>query len=95
MREHYIRLYNEELCHLYPSPDIFRMIKSRLMRWTGHTACVGKRKGAYRDLVGARDGKRPLGRLRRRWENINMDLQEVGGGHGLIWLRIGRGGGRF
>jgi hypothetical protein len=54
------------------------------------------RRGAYRVLVGRPEGKRPLGRHRRRWEdNIKIDLQEVGWGawNGLIWLRIGTGGG--
>ena len=49
------------------------------MRWTGHVARVGDRRGAYRGLVGKPEGKRPLGRPRRRREgNIKMDLQEVG-----------------
>jgi hypothetical protein len=57
------------------SPNIVRMIKSRRMRWTGHVACMGERKGVYRVLVGKHEGKRPLGRPRRRWEgNIKMDL---------------------
>ena len=57
---------------------------------------MGERRGLYRILVGKREGKRPLGRPRRRWEdNIKMDLQEVGcgGWTGSIWLRIERGGG--
>jgi hypothetical protein len=57
---------------------------------------MGEGRGAYRIFVGRREGRRQLGRPRRRWEdNINMDLQEVGGGvwTGLIWLRIGTGGG--
>jgi hypothetical protein len=57
---------------------------------------MGKRKGAYRALVGKPEGRKPLGRHRRRWEdNIKMDLREVGWGAqtGLIWLRIGTGGG--
>jgi hypothetical protein len=57
---------------------------------------MGKRRGIYRVLVGKAEGKRPLGRPRRRWEdNIKMDLQEVGWGtwNGLIWLRVGTGGG--
>jgi hypothetical protein len=55
---------------------------------------MGERRGAYRALVGKPEGRRPLGRLRRRWEdNIKMDLREVGWGAwtGLIWLRIGTG----
>jgi hypothetical protein len=57
---------------------------------------VGEVRGGYRNLVGRPEGRRPLGRPRRRWEdNIKMDLQEVGWGAwtGLIWLRIGTGGG--
>ena len=53
------------------------------MRWAGHVARMGKDRGVHRVLVGKTEGKRPLGRPRRRWEdNIKMDLQEVGGGRG-------------
>jgi len=70
---------NEELNDLYSSPNIVRAIKSRLMRWVGHVARMGKRRGVYRILVGKFEEKRPLDRSRRRWEaNINIDLQEVG-----------------
>jgi hypothetical protein len=56
-----------------------RVIKSRIMRWVGHVARMGEGRGVYRVLVGKTEGKRPLGRPRRRWEdNIRMDLQEVG-----------------
>ena len=72
------KLHNEELNDLYSSPNI-RMIKSR-MRWAGKVARMGERD-AYRVSVGNPEGKRPLGRPRRRWEdNINVDLQEVGCG---------------
>jgi len=74
------------------------MIKSRRMRWVGHVARMGEKGGVYRALVGKPEGKRPLGRPRRRWEdNIKMDLQEVGCGvwTGSRWLRIGTGGGRL
>jgi len=57
-------------------------------------ARIGERRGAYRVVVGKPEGKRPLGRQKRRWEdNIEMDLQEVGQGvwTALIWLRIGTG----
>jgi hypothetical protein len=90
------RLHNEELNDLYSSPNIIRVIKSRRMRWAGHVARMGEGRGAYRILVGRLEGRRPLGRPRRRWEdNIKMYLQEVGWGAwtGLIWLRIGTGGG--
>jgi len=63
------KLHNEDLNDLYVSPDI-RVIKSRRMRWEGHVAGMGKRRGAYRVLVGKREGKRPLGRPMRRWEDI-------------------------
>jgi hypothetical protein len=56
----------------------FWVIKSRRMRWVGHVARVGERKGVFRVLVGKGRGKRPLGRDRHRWEdNIKMNLQEV------------------
>jgi len=72
---------NKELNDLYYSPNIVRVIKSSRMRWTGHVACMGKSRVVYRVLVGKPNGKRLLGRPRRRWEdNIKMDLQEVGCG---------------
>jgi hypothetical protein len=56
-------------------------IKSRRMRWAGHVARMGEKRDAYRILVGRFEGRRPLGRPRRRWEdNIKMDLQDVGWG---------------
>ena len=74
------RLHKEELSDLYSLPNIVRVVNSRRMRWTGHVACMGEGRGVYRVLVGKPEGKRPLGRPRRRWEdNIKMDLQEVGG----------------
>jgi hypothetical protein len=90
------RLHNEKLNDLYSPPNIIRVIKSRRMRWAWHVARMGEGRGAYRILVGRPEGRRPLGRPRRRWEdNIKIDLQEVGGGAwtGLIWFRIGTGGG--
>ncbi|KAJ4451180.1 hypothetical protein ANN_02622 [Periplaneta americana] len=73
------KLHNAELHALYSSPDIIRNIKSRLLRWAGHVARMGKSRNAYRVLVGRPEGKRPLGRPRRGWEdNIKMDLREVG-----------------
>jgi len=73
------RLHNEELNDLYCSPNIVRVIKSRRMGWAGHVARMGEERGVYRVLVGKPEGRRPLGRPRRRWaDNIRMDLQEVG-----------------
>ena len=73
------RLHNEELNDLYCSPNIVRVIKSRRVRLAGHVARMREEKGVYRVLVGKPEGKRPLGRPRRRWvDNIRMDLQEVG-----------------
>ncbi|KAJ4434458.1 hypothetical protein ANN_23020 [Periplaneta americana] len=73
------KLHNRELHALYSSPDIIRNIKSRRLRWAGHVARMGESRNAYRVLVGRPEGKRPLGRPRRRWEdNIKMDLREVG-----------------
>ena len=72
------RLHNEELNDLYCSPNIVRVIKSRRMRWAGHVVRMGEERGVYRVLFAKREGRRPLGRPRRRWmDNIRMDLQEV------------------
>jgi hypothetical protein len=65
------KLHNEELHNLYSSPSIIRMIKSRRMRWAGHVARMREKRNAYRILVGKPEGKRPVGRPRRRWvDNI-------------------------
>ncbi|KAJ4444882.1 hypothetical protein ANN_06679 [Periplaneta americana] len=70
---------NAELHALYSSRDIIRNIKSERLRWAGHVAHMGESRNAYSVLVGRLEGKRPLGRPRRRWEdNIKMDLREVG-----------------
>jgi hypothetical protein len=72
------RLHKEELNDLYSSPNILRVIKSRRMRWAGHVARMGEERVVYRILVTKPEGKRPVGRPRRRWvDNIRMDLQEV------------------
>jgi hypothetical protein len=77
--------HNEELRDLYFSPNIVWMIKSRRMGWAGH---VVQGKGVYRVLVGKPEGKRTLGRPRRRWEdNIRIDLQAVGCG-GVDWIGL-------
>ena len=82
------KLHNEELNDLHPSSSIFRVIKSRRMRWAGHVASMRESTGVHRVLVGKPEGKRPLGRSRCRVEdNIKMDLQEVGrGGMDRIYL---------
>jgi hypothetical protein len=75
------KLHSGELHNLYSSPDIIRQIKSRKMRWAGHVARMGEGRNVYRVLVGKPEGKRPLGRPRRRWEDgIKMDLREIGWG---------------
>ena len=73
---------------LYSSPNIVRVIKPRRMRWAGHAARMGGKRGAYRVLVGKPEGKRPLGRPRRSCvDNIWMDLQEVGCGY-VDWIGL-------
>jgi hypothetical protein len=73
------KLHNDELHSLYSSLNIVKVIKSRRMRWAGHVARMGEGRGVYRVLVGRPEGKRPLGRPRRRWEdNIKMDFREIG-----------------
>jgi hypothetical protein len=72
---------------LYASPNITGVIKSGRVRWAGHVTRVGARK-TYNILVGKPDGKRPLGRPRRRWEdNIRMDLGKVGW-EGADWVHL-------
>jgi len=79
--EEWKKLYNEELSDLYSLPNIVWVVKSTRMIWAGHVARMGEGRSLHRVLVGKPEGKRPLGRPRRRWEdNIKMNLQEVGGG---------------
>jgi hypothetical protein len=81
-------MHNEDLHNLYSSPNIIRMIKSRRMRSAGHVARMGETRNAYRILVGKSEGKRPLGRPRRRWvENIKIDLKEIGW-DGVDWIEL-------
>ena len=83
---------------MYSLSKNMRVVKSRRMRWAGHVARMRVGRGVHRVLIGKPEGKRPLGRPRRRWEdNIKMDLREVEGvvGTGWSWLRIGTGGGRL
>jgi hypothetical protein len=89
-------LHNEELYDLYSPPNIIRVIKSRIMRWAEHAERMEDRRGLYRISVGRPDGKRPLGRSMRRYEdNIKMDFKTWDGWAwtGLRGLRIGTGGG--
>jgi hypothetical protein len=89
------RLHNEELNDLYSSLNFVRVIKSRRMRWAGHVARMGEEKGVYRVLVGKPEGKRPLGRPRRRWvDNIRMELQDVRCGY-MDWIGLAQGRDRW
>ena len=89
------KLHNEEFWDLYSSPNIVRVVKSRRMRWAGHRARMRDERGVHRVLVGKPEGKRPLGRPRRRWEdNIKKDLKEVGGVGDWMELAQNRGGWR-
>ena len=82
------KLHNEELRDLYSLPNIVRVVKSGRMRWAGHVARMGEGRVVQGVLVGKPEGKRPLGRPRRSWEdNIKMDLQEVGGGR-RNWMEL-------
>jgi hypothetical protein len=82
------KLHNEEPNDLYSLPNIVRVVKSRRMRWTGHVARMGENRVVHSVLVGKPEGKKPLGRPRRRWENnIKMNLQKVGGGRG-DWMEL-------
>jgi hypothetical protein len=87
------RLHNEGLNDLYSSPNIIRVIKSRRMIWAGHVALMGGKAGCIQDFGGGPEGRRLLGRPRRRWEdNIKINTWN-GAWPGLSWLRIGTGGG--
>ena len=85
--EEWRRLHSEELNDLYSSPNIVPVIKSRRMRWAGHVARMDEERGVYGVLVGKPEGRRPLGRPRRMWVYIRMDLQEVGCGY-MNWIGL-------
>jgi hypothetical protein len=92
------KLCNEELNDLYSLPNIVRVVKSRRMRWAEHVARMGEDRGVYRVLVGKPEGTRPLGRPRRRWEDIiRWIFRKLEGvmGTGWSWLRIGTDGGHL
>jgi hypothetical protein len=81
-------LHNEELHGLYSLPSSIRVIKPRRMKWAAHVARMGEVRGAYNILVGRHEGRRPLGRPRRRWEdNILMDLREICFGD-VDWIHL-------
>ena len=82
------KLHNEELNEVYCSPNIIRVINSRRMRWAGHVARMRERRGVYRVQVLKPEKKRPVGRLKRTWEDIiNLNLQEVRCG-GMNWIEL-------
>jgi hypothetical protein len=88
VRGEWRKLHTEECNDLYSSPNIIQVIKSRRMRWAGHVAHMGVRRGMYRVLVGKPERKRPPGRPRHSWkDNIKMDLQEVVCG-GMDWIDL-------
>jgi hypothetical protein len=94
VRGEWRKLHNEELNDLYSVRNIFRVTKSRRMKWVEHLAGMWEGRSLYRVLVGKPEGKRPFGRPCHRWEdNIKLDLQEVrcGAWTELSWLRIGKG----
>jgi hypothetical protein len=93
------KLHNEELNDVYSLPNIVWVVKSRRMRWAGHVARMGEDRCVYRVLVGKPEGKKPLGRPRRRWGRIILrwifrKLEGVVGTE-WIWLRIGTCGGHL
>jgi hypothetical protein len=82
------KLHNEELHILYSSSNIIRQFKLRRMRWAEHVARMGEERKVYKVLVGKPEGRRPLGRPRRRWEDgIRMDLREIGWGS-VDWMQL-------
>jgi hypothetical protein len=82
------KLHNEEFCDLYPSPSIIKIIKSRRMSWTRHVARMEEKRNAYRLLVEKLEGKRPLGRPRRRWLD-NRFFRDRLGRCGMDWPSSG------
>jgi len=98
VRGEWIKLHNEELNDLYCSPNIFRVIKSKRMRWVGHVARMGEARGVDGVLVEKPEIRRPLGRPRRRWGIIVRLIfrkWDVMVRTGSNWLRIGTVGGHL
>ena len=92
------KLHNKELSGLYSSPNIFRVIKSRRIRWMGHVARVGESRGVDRVLVETSEAKDTTWKpMRRSEDNIKMDLRKwnVRIWTGSMWLGIGTGGGHL
>jgi hypothetical protein len=84
----WVKLHNDELHRPYSSPNTVSVIQLRRMKWAGHVAHVGEGRSVYRVFVGRLEGKRPLGRRRRRWkDNIKLDLGEIGI-DGANWIRL-------
>jgi hypothetical protein len=82
------KLYNEELHNLYSSSSIIRMIKWRRVKLAGHVARMGEKRNAYRILVEKPEGKRSLGRPKRRWvDNIKIYLREIRW-DGMDWINL-------
>jgi hypothetical protein len=82
------KLHNEELLNLYSSRSVIRKFMSRRIRYAGHVARMGAKRNAYRISMGKPEGKRPLGRPRRRWvDNIKTDLREIGW-DGMGWIDL-------
>jgi hypothetical protein len=82
------KLHNEELHILYSSPNIIRQIKTRKLRWAGHVEHMGEERNVYKVWMGKPEGKRPLGRPRRRWEDgIRMALREIAWGS-VEWIQL-------
>jgi hypothetical protein len=83
--------HNEQLRNFHFLSSIIRMITSRMMRWAGYVARLGKKRNAYSVLIEKPERRRQLRRPRRRWENdIEMDLREIGWG-GMDWINLSQG----
>ena len=93
LKKEFRKLSNDDVNDLYLSPNITWVIKSGRMGWTGHVGRMGESRGVYKILVVKPEGKRPLGRLRHRWDdNIKMDLQEVKWG---TWIDLAQNRNRW